>query len=150
MLGAICELVKAGLSLNRAAEKLHVHHSTISRWREALPEFDAAVAAAEAEFIAGELANIRAAAKKSWQASAWLLERKFPSEFSQPQIQLSMGGSKVEYEELGDILKRMAFSPCAMRELEEMGDTNLLKEVQDIRQKELPVIDVPALPVTEG
>jgi hypothetical protein len=67
-----------------------VHHTTVGRWRKELPEFDTAILAAEAAFIDSQIANIRAAAKTSWQASAWLLERKWPAHFSQPQVQLSM------------------------------------------------------------
>jgi hypothetical protein len=76
LLAAICELVQKGLSIRHAAEKLHVHHSTVGQWRKDLPEFDAAIAAAEAAFIEDQISNIRAAATRNWQASAWLLERK--------------------------------------------------------------------------
>src|ERR1700746_2289440 len=83
MLKAICELVRNGLSVRHAAEKLHIHHTTVGRWRSELSDFDAAILAAEAEFIEAQVANIRMAAKTSWQASAWLLERKFPEFYSQ-------------------------------------------------------------------
>jgi hypothetical protein len=114
MLSAICELVKNGLSVSHAAEKLHVHHTTVGRWRKELPEFDAAILAAEAAFIDSQIANIRAAAKTSWQASAWLLERKWPAHFSQPQVQLSMP-VKVEHKELNVLLDELNQSPEARR-----------------------------------
>src|SRR6266487_3092817 len=71
-LSAICELVKKGLSVSHAAEKLHLHHTTVGRWRKELPDFDTAILAAEAEFIDSQVANIRTAATKNWQAAAWL------------------------------------------------------------------------------
>lgn len=37
---------------------------------------------AEAKFKAWHIANIQKSSKKQWQASAWLLERKFPEEFA--------------------------------------------------------------------
>jgi hypothetical protein len=107
MLKAICDLVRNGLSFSHAAQKLHVHHTTVGRWRKELPDFDAAILAAEAEFIDSQIANIRTAAKTSWQASAWLLERKFPAFFSQPQVQFNMPEAKMQFDDLGDMLAKL-------------------------------------------
>jgi hypothetical protein len=114
MLSAICALVENGLSVSHAAEKLHVHHTTVGRWRNELPEFDAAILAAEAAFIDSQIANIRTAAKTSWQASAWLLERKWPAHFSQPQVRLNMPVN-VEYKELSVVLEELKQCPEARR-----------------------------------
>jgi len=115
MLAAICELVKQGLSLRRAAEHLKVHHSTVAAWRSQDPQFDVDVAAAEAQFIQGQLEIIKAAAKKgSWQASAWILERRLPAEFSQPQVQLNMP-VKIEHKELSVQLEELKLCPEARR-----------------------------------
>jgi hypothetical protein len=114
MLSAICELVENGLSVSHAAEKLHIHHTTVGRWRNELPEFDAAILAAEAAFIDSQIANIRTAAQKNWQASAWLLERKWPAHFSQPQVRLNMPVN-VEYKELSVVLQELKQCPEARR-----------------------------------
>jgi hypothetical protein len=119
-LAAICKMVQKGLTMRHAAERLHVHHSTVNQWRKELPDFDAALAAAEAAFIEEQIANIRAAAKTSWQASAWLLERKWPAFFSQPQVQLHHGVVKVEFEDFGGMLKTIHDSPEALRALQSM------------------------------
>jgi hypothetical protein len=132
MLKAICEHVRNGLSVRHAAERLHVHHSTVGRWRNELPEFDVAILAAEAEFIEAQVANIRTAAKTSWQASAWLLERKFPEFYSQPQVQLNLPGAKTkDFEDLGSLLEAMKNSPAAQASLQ-----------KTVEGKEIP----PALP----
>jgi hypothetical protein len=118
---AICKLVALGLSPNRAAGKVKVHHSTVAEWRKNDHQFDLDVQNAEAAFIQKQIENVQAAANKgNWQASAWLLERKFPSEFSQPQVQLHHGVVKVEFKDLGETLKRMRQSPEALRVLGEM------------------------------
>jgi hypothetical protein len=122
MLATICQLVQKGLSIPHAAEKVHVHHTTIGRWRQDDPEFDAALRAAEAAFIEEQTQNIRGAGKRNWQASAWLLERKWPQFFSQPQIQLHMGVGKVEFKDLNAVMKRCQDSPEVMRLLRSMGD----------------------------
>jgi len=88
------------------------------------PQFDADVAAAEAQFIQGQLEVIKDAAKKgSWQASAWMLERRLPAEFSQPRVQLSVP-MNVEYKELSVLVDELRQSPEAMRLLpKELFDT---------------------------
>jgi hypothetical protein len=46
------------------------------------------------------------------EASAWLLERKWPTHFSQPQVQLSMPVN-VEYKELSVLLEELKQCPEA-------------------------------------
>lgn len=131
MLATICKLVQKGLSIPHAAEKVHVHHTTVGRWRQDDLEFDAALRAAEAAFIEEQTENIRGAGKRNWCASAWLLERKWPQFFSQPQIQLNMGAVKTEVEDLASMIARLRSSPEALRTLHEMGiDTALLQQAQ--------------------
>jgi hypothetical protein len=142
MLNAICELVRNRLSWRHAGEKLHLHHSTIGRWRNELPDFDAAILAAEAEFIEAQVANIRTAAKTSWQASAWLLERKFPESFSQPQVQLNMPVARNEDDDFAEMLRRFRETSMFKR----IAADN--KAFQNILEDS--IIDVPALPVHGG
>jgi hypothetical protein len=121
MLAAICTMIEAGLSVKRSAGKLRVHYTTIAKWRLESPEFELAIQKAEATFIQRQVANVQAAADKgSWQASAWLLERKFPSEFSQPQVQLHHATVKVEFEDFGALLERYRKSDEATRPLMEV------------------------------
>jgi hypothetical protein len=127
--------VKNGLSVSHAAEKLHVHHTTVGRWRKELPEFDAAILAAEAEFIDSQIANIRTAAQKNWQASAWLLERKWPAFFSQPQVQFNMPVPKDQSEDFEETLEKLRACPEARRLMPGLFNDS--------------VIDVPALPVSQ-
>lgn len=136
MLSAICKLVQKGLSVSHAAEKVRVHHTTVGRWRKENPDFDAALSAAEAAFIEEQTANIRVAGKRNWQASAWLLERKWPQFFSQPQIQLHMGVGKSDFEDLGALMDRMNASPEGKRILEKA-----------IQETEFPLL--PEAPIKE-
>lgn len=112
-----------GLSVNRAAGKVKVHHSTIAEWRRNDPDFDAAVQNAEAVFIENQIKTIQAAAKNgTWVAAAWLLERKFPSEFSQPQVQLHHGVIKLEFEDFGQMIEKLRGSPEASGALQQSVD----------------------------
>lgn len=120
-------MIESGLSVKRSAGKLGVHYTTIATWRHQSPEFELAIQKAEAAFIQRQVANVQAAADKgNWQASAWLLERKFPSEFSQPQVQLHHGVVKVEFEDFGGLLKTIYDSPEALRVLRSMTGSGRL------------------------
>jgi hypothetical protein len=118
---AICEMIRRGLSLRRAGEALGIHHSTIGRWREERADFASAVVTAEAQFVQNQLATIRkAAVNGSWQAAAWMLERRLPAEFSQPQIQLTQKNLNVPCDELDQTLARLRASPAALASLEQL------------------------------
>lgn len=124
--------MQKGLSVNHAAQKLHIHHSTVSQWRKDMPEFDAALSAAEAAFVEEQTENIRSAGKKNWTASAWLLERRWPQFFSQPQVQFNMSGGppKVEYEELGTTIEKLRNDPKLLKEVNEIGEMIRVMGVQ--------------------
>lgn len=76
----------------RAGEGM-VRQSRHGRHRELVE----AVLRAEAEATANILRGIVAAAAKSWQAAAWLLERRFPAEFGRgdrQRLELTGGDGK--------------------------------------------------------
>ncbi|MGI8436100.1 MAG: hypothetical protein ACR2NX_04250 [Chthoniobacterales bacterium] len=139
MLVTICKLVQKGLSVRHASEKVRVHYTTIGRWRQEDDEFDAALRAAEAAFIEEQTANIRGAGKRNWQASAWLLERKWPQFFSQPQVQLNMTGpAKIEFEDLSVTIERVKKDPQLLKDIEEIQALGIQKwmALQEARRTE--------------
>lgn len=92
----ICQLLKAGNTFRTACEVAGIGWSTGLEWRQrgenrhssregddAYAEFAGAVQKAEEEAAARNVALIqKAAANGTWQAAAWWLERKFPSEWA--------------------------------------------------------------------
>lgn len=82
----ICSFLKEGMGRVKAAKSAGVAFSTFHHWCQTKSEFLDAVKKAEDEFFesikAGCVGNILKATQKAWQAAAWLLERKFPEEFS--------------------------------------------------------------------
>lgn len=66
---------------------------------------------ARAAFKAFHIQNITKAAKKSWQASAWMLERMYPKEFSHIDRQVAiMGEAGKEDGMLNEILEYLAMT----------------------------------------
>lgn len=88
---AICDALKAGATRRMAAEYAGVGESTMRTWCAAkgarFRSFQAALKAAEAKGDVGALAVIRQAAQNgTWQAAAWLLERRHPAEYGRRQV----------------------------------------------------------------
>jgi hypothetical protein len=107
----ICEAVAGGLPFQQAAALGGINRHTIAAWRNAHPEFADALEQAESDFIQHHIGNIETAADSGqWQASAWLLERKYPALFAlRAELRLGQGEEPADIDrELEEI---MASSP---------------------------------------
>jgi hypothetical protein len=87
---AVCEGLRAGLTLDDAATRAGVSGRSARRWRERgsgddapkrFRDFLEATDRARVELKFGDLAAIAVAGEGDWRARAWRLERLFPSEF---------------------------------------------------------------------
>jgi len=91
----ILESIEGGLTLTHTLRVLGLTR-VFAYWREKTPKFiDALIARAESVFIKTNIARINKAGQKYWQANAWLLERRFPSQFSQQRGVPGKGGDKI-------------------------------------------------------
>ena len=84
---AVLAGIRLGQSRTMAARAAGVTHTTIANWATASPDFAMALDKAEADGQQMLLRVVISAAAKNlpntWQAAAWLLERRWPSEFAQ-------------------------------------------------------------------
>ncbi len=79
---AICDMVRDGVCLGEAAEAVGVDRGTVYRWRQSTRspyrefavELEQALGEAEARLVK----HISQAAETTWQAAAWMLERRWP------------------------------------------------------------------------
>lgn len=105
----ICRLIELGFTYESAAEGAGVSYSSFNNWRnrakeaekrledgvevppEDLPylQFLQAVKKAEKRAKEKHLANIDKASKRSWYASAWILERRYPNEYGRARLEVS-------------------------------------------------------------
>ncbi len=83
---AILDAVRAGNPLGNAVKLVGINRSTFLRWRDSDPELQAQYEQAEAESVNSNIGIIKLAAKKQWQAAAWLLERQFPQDWALRQV----------------------------------------------------------------
>ena len=82
-------LCRAGMTDKDIAAYLGVAPETYSRWinhprTDNQRQLCQAMKKAEVERKATLVTRVMEASNKSWQAAAWLLERKYPSEFAKP------------------------------------------------------------------
>lgn len=78
----ICGYLEDGLTQADAQVLAGISHQTFHRWVEEHSEFSEAIKAAKIKNKQYHLNNIKKAGVKSWQASAWYLERVYQSEFA--------------------------------------------------------------------
>jgi hypothetical protein len=83
-LDALIKGLEAGMTRRAACAYGGFHHTQLYRWMRTSAPLRTAVEKAEGRAEATYLAQIaRAATNGTWQAAAWWLERRLPSEFGQ-------------------------------------------------------------------
>ncbi len=77
----ILSAISQGLTQRDAATLAGISEDTLSLWKRD-SDFSEQIRQKEIEYKLSHIENITVASKKSWQASAWILERKFKDEYS--------------------------------------------------------------------
>ncbi|HEY4309861.1 MAG TPA: hypothetical protein VGN12_10455 [Pirellulales bacterium] len=95
-------IVSVGGSLRTAAKHVGCTVSAIRVRADRSREFAQRLKRAESDFEVILLSNIQQAGKKSWNASAWLLERIFPERFAKRRP------GTIPVEELNDVFEHLA------------------------------------------
>lgn len=73
----ILEYLRVGNTRGTAGQASGISHQTFALWLREYPEFSEQVKEAEQQAVALHVQNIATAASRgSWQASAWILERR--------------------------------------------------------------------------
>lgn len=93
----ITDCVVAGMPYRFAAAQAGIGESTFYLWmskgrkKKGKPyvEFLASIKKAESDFIQRNAKRIEAKADGSWQAAAWLLERRFPDEYGAGRYEIA-------------------------------------------------------------
>lgn len=89
----ILEAIKLGVAYVDAANYGGVSFETFNEWRKQYPEFSEAVESASGQAVTACMAKIqKAATEGSWQASAWILERRHPDRYGRTRVELTGAG----------------------------------------------------------
>jgi uncharacterized protein YdiU (UPF0061 family) len=78
---AVLRAIRDGNTEETAASAAGVAYCTFRLWKQRYPQFVAAIEKARAEAQANMVKVIVKAAPRNWQAAAWWLERRYPSEW---------------------------------------------------------------------
>lgn len=78
----ILSAIEEGLTQRESAVLAGISEDTLSLWKKKDSDFSEQIRQKQIECKLGHIRNIKKASDKSWQASAWWLERKYKEEFS--------------------------------------------------------------------
>ena len=84
----IIDAVRAGFTLERAAEYVGINPGTAQGWVTKRQDFGRLIKKARREHEMGLLRSVELAGEKSWQARAWILERTHG--YAQPSARLAV------------------------------------------------------------
>ena len=79
---ALIEALASGLTITASCGLVGISRSTFYKWIENYPEFKQAVDGARPIIESNMLELIKDQAQTDWRAAAWVLERRFPEDFS--------------------------------------------------------------------
>ncbi|CAB4199230.1 hypothetical protein UFOVP1336_21 [uncultured Caudovirales phage] len=122
---ALLQSLRAGASRQRAAALAGIHRDTLYEWMKQDPAFSDAIEKAEAFAEFRFLARVATAAEneRSWQAAAWILERRFPNEWRRREgVEISGAeGKAIEVKTSADPAADAARLAATLGLLEQLG-----------------------------
>jgi hypothetical protein len=111
----ILDAIRSGASQRDASALAGISEDTLSLWKRD-SDFSEQMRQKEVQFKMDQVKVVERAAQKSWQAAAWLLERKYPNEYT----------NRVRIEQ-----------PEAPRTgFEHLTDEQLENEIENLRRKD--------------
>jgi hypothetical protein len=78
----ILDAIRSGASQRDASALAGISEDTLSLWKRQDSDFSEQMRQKEIGFKTDQVKIIQKAAQRSWQAAAWLLERKYPNEYT--------------------------------------------------------------------
>lgn len=86
----IVQAIKTGATYQLACQYAGISHETFAQWMKHKPEFSEAVKESEGAGAIELLARIRKeAAEGTWQAAAWILERRYPEMYGRQRQEVT-------------------------------------------------------------
>ena len=82
MRDSILKWIRTGNTYTDACRIEGIGYDAFLEWQKKYPDFAEALEKADAECKAARVATVLAASKKSWQAAAWYLERRYKDEYA--------------------------------------------------------------------
>jgi hypothetical protein len=93
LVNELLKLVATGAPYSICAASVGLHPDTLMDWKREDSEFAAQVEKAAAKSALRLLGKIEKHGEDNFQSLAWILERRFPSDFSRPEIQFQINNN---------------------------------------------------------
>lgn len=94
MLDALVEILSKGITVKAACGYVGICTTTFYEWKKEYPEFAAAIDGTKFEIEARLLTKIEEQGDSDWRALAWMLERRYPQDWSlKREVELNVNKS---------------------------------------------------------
>jgi hypothetical protein len=135
---ALLAAIETGAPYRIACAACSISEDSFTEWRRKDPVFAAQVEKAAGKTALRLLKKIEKCADENFSAAAWILERRFPSDFSRPEVQLNL----IQQNNVNAGINGQAFQSIVVSDLE----FSKLRENPSYqhRRNEGPVRDVEA------
>src|SRR5262245_23536748 len=90
LVAELLEAIAGGAPYTICCAAVGVHIDTFMDWKRTDPEFARQVEQVAAQGALKRLKRIEQHGEETFAALSWMLERRFPQEFSRPEVQLSV------------------------------------------------------------
>jgi hypothetical protein len=90
IVGALLKAIRTGAPYGICCSAVGLNVDTFMKWKAADPVLAAQVEQAAGETALRMLKKIEEHGKESFPPLAWILERRFPEQFSRPEVQLNI------------------------------------------------------------
>jgi hypothetical protein len=82
ILDALVEILSRGISINAACGYVGISRGSFYKWKSEHPEFENAINGSKFQLEARLLTQIEDQGGADWRALAWILERRYPQDWS--------------------------------------------------------------------
>ena len=127
--------ISKGMSIKDACALSDVGRTTYHDWQKKFPQFSKELKRALAQCKAQRVMRILLAAKKSWTASAWWLERMYPDEYALKRL-LEFQDDR-EDDPAYQLIKNAA-ERAALKSGIDPAEIEAIKEGGDEKEKDIP------------
>lgn len=123
MISEITGYIKQGSTAKDASAIAGISEETFYAWKKEKPEFSESLERAKIQYKNSLIKRIEKVSEKNWRACAWLLERRFPDDFS-PKLR-EKEGNDGQPKTLADIMLQLHYEKQREQGLKEEESTNV-------------------------
>jgi hypothetical protein len=115
---ALLAAIETGAPYRIACAACSISEDSFTEWRRKDPVFAAQVEKAAGKTALRLLKKIEKCADENFSAAAWILERRFPSDFSRPEVQLNL----IQQNNVTENHLSITITESEVREIEAVAD----------------------------